>query len=314
MLYFYVGKIKAGFGLPQREDLYNMSKRKFGDRKDGRRIRDLDGLHCIMMHLMPKRTESEVYLEFPMDVTDLLPYIEDQNQMHPEYKTTIFHCIVTAVARVVSMRPYLNRFICGRKLYERNDISLSFIAKRKFADHSEESLMTLITKEDMNLDYVTRKIVGDVKELRESRGSNDFDGVINTIGHLPNPILHVFIGLLQRLSAMGKLPDVLTQGDTNHTTVLLSNLGSIKCPSCYHHLNNYGTNSIMITVGVLRKELRVMPDGTTKPRDVLTLGFTADERIADGFYFAKSLKLAEYLLQHPQLLEVPLKEAIEYDG
>lgn len=165
-----------------------------------------------------------------MDVTDLLPYIEEQNQMHPEYKTTIFHCIVTAVARVVSMRPYLNRFICGRKLYERNDISLSFIAKRKFADHSEESLMTLITKEDMNLDYVTRKIVGDVKELRESRGSNDFDGVIDTIGHLPNPILHVFIGLLQRLSAMAKLPDVLTQGDTNHTTVLLSKSGQYQVP------------------------------------------------------------------------------------
>lgn len=53
-----------------------MSKRKFGDRKDARRVRDMDGLHCIMMHIMPKRTESEVYLEFPMDVTDLLPYIE----------------------------------------------------------------------------------------------------------------------------------------------------------------------------------------------------------------------------------------------
>ena len=290
-----------------------MAKRKFGDRKDGHRIRDIDGLHCIMMHIMPKRTESEVYLEFPMDVTDLLPYIEEKNRLHPDYKTTIFHCLVTAVARVVTMRPYLNRFICGRKLYERNDISLSFVAKRKFADHSEESLMTLIVTGDMDLDYVTRKIVGDVKELRESRGSNDFDGIINAIGSLPNPILHLFISLLQRLSASGHLPDVLTQGDTNHTSVLLSNLGSIQCPSCYHHLNNYGTNSIMITVGVLRRELKLMPDGSTQPRDVLTLGFTADERIADGFYFAKSLKLAEYILQHPQLLDVPLKEEIAYD-
>jgi pyruvate/2-oxoglutarate dehydrogenase complex dihydrolipoamide acyltransferase (E2) component len=118
---------------------------------------------------------------------------------------------------------------------------------------------------------------------------------------------------LQRLSASGHLPQMLTDGDTNHTTVLLSNLGSIKCPSCYHHLNNYGTNSIMITVGVLRKELKIMPDGSTQPRDILTLGFTADERIADGFYFAKSLRLAEYILQHPQLLEIPLKEEIAYD-
>lgn len=33
-----------------------------------------------------------------MDVTDLLPYIEEKNRLHPEYKTTIFHCLVTAVA------------------------------------------------------------------------------------------------------------------------------------------------------------------------------------------------------------------------
>lgn len=290
-----------------------MSKRKFGDRKDGRRIRDIDGLHCIMMHIMPKRTESEVYLEFPMDVTDLLPYIEEKNRLHPEYKTTIFHCLVTAIARVITMRPYLNRFICGRKLYERDEISLSFVAKRKFADHSEESLMTLIANDEMNLDSVTRKIVGDVDHLRHSTGHNHFDDVLNGFARIPNPILHVVLDFMRYLSAIGKLPTALSEGDTNHTTVLLSNLGSIQCPCCYHHLNNYGTNSILITVGVLKKELKVMPDGSTQPRDILSLGFTADERIADGFYFAKSLKLAEYILQHPQLLDVPLKEEIAYD-
>lgn len=290
-----------------------MSKRKFGDRRDGRRIRDLDGLHCIMMHLMPKRTEAEVYMEFPVDVTDLLAYIQKKNEETPEYKTTLFHCIVTAIARTVAMRPYLNRFICGRKLYERDEITLSFVAKRKFQDHAEESLMVLTATDSMDLDSVTKKIVGDVTELRESRGSNDFDSVINFIGHMPNPILHVFIGLLQWLSAIGRLPKLLTEGDTNHTTVLLSNLGSIQCGSCYHHLNNYGTNSIMITVGVIHKEQRVMADGSVAVRDVVNLGLTADERIADGFYFAKSLKLAEYLLQNPTLLDKPLKEDIPYE-
>ena len=291
-----------------------MGKRKFGDRRDGRRIRDLDGLHCIFMHLMPKRTESEVYMEFPIDVTALLSYIQEKNEQTPEYKTTMFHCIVTAMARVVSMRPYLNRFICGRKLYERDEISLSFVAKRKFQDHAEESLMVLTAKDDMNLSYVTRKIIGDVKEMRQSSTGNDFDAVINKVGRLPNPILHGFISLLQWLSAIGRLPKSLTVGDTNHTTILLSNLGSIQCGCCYHHLNNYGTNSIMITVGVIHKEPRVMPDGTIAVRDMVSLGLTADERIADGFYFARSLKLAEYLLQNPQLLDIPLKEAIPYDG
>lgn len=288
-------------------------KRKFGDRKDGRRIRDIDGLHSIMMHIMPKRTESEVYMEFPLDVTELLAFIDQRNREQPEYKTTVFHCIVTALMRVISMRPYLNRFICGRKLYERDDITISFVAKRKFQDHAEESLMTLTAKEDTDLASVTKKIVGDVHELRESTGSNDFDKVINAIGRMPSPVLHLFIACLQFLSATGHLPDVLTDGDTNHTTVLLSNLGSIQCGSCYHHLNNYGTNSIMITVGVIHKEPKVMEDGSISVRDVLTLGFTADERIADGFYFARSLKLAAHLIAHPELLDIPLQEDIPYE-
>ncbi len=290
-----------------------MSRKKFGDRKDGRRIREMDGLHCIMLHLMPKRTEAEVYMEFPVDVTELLRYIAEKNQTQ-EDKTTLFHCIVAAMARVIAMRPYLNRFICGRKLYQRNEITLSFVAKRKFQDHAEESLMVLTAKDEMNLDYVTKRIVGDVKEMRASADGNSFDQMINTVGHLPNPVLHMIIGLLQWLSAIGHLPTALTEGDTNHTTVLFSNLGSIRCGSCYHHLNNYGTNSIMITVGVIRKEPRVMPDGTVAARDMVTLGLTADERIADGFYFARSLKLAEYLLQHPALLEIPLKEEIPYES
>jgi hypothetical protein len=179
-------------------------------------------------------------------------------------------------------------------------------------DHAEESLMVLTAKEDTCLSTITKKIVGDVRELRSSTQGNDFDKIIDTVGHLPAPILHVFVGLLQLLSAHGHLPEMLTQGDPNHTTVLLSNLGSIQCGCCYHHLNNYGTNSIMITVGVIHKEPRVMPDGSIQVRDMLHLGFTADERIADGFYFAKCLKLADYILQHPQLLDIPLKEEIPY--
>ena len=290
-----------------------MRKRKFGDRKDAVRIRDLDGLHVIMMHLMPKRTESEVYMEFPIDVTELLKYIDQKNQENPDYKTTMFHCIVTAVARVVQMRPYLNRFICGRKLYQRNDITLSFVAKRQFQDHAEESLMTLTAVDQMNLEYVTRKVVGDVQEMRKHQGGEGLNSTIDFLGKFPNFVLRPFFGLLQLLSSSGHLPSFLTEGDTNHTSVLLSNLGSIKCGCCYHHLNNYGTNSIIITVGVIHREPKVMEDGTIAVRDVVNLGFTADERIADGFYFARSLKLAQHLVTHPQLLDIPLKEDIEYE-
>ena len=76
----------------------------------------------------------------------------------------------------------------------------------------------------------------------------------------------------------------------------------------YHHLNNYGTNSIMITIGTLHKEEVLMPDGTRQVRDVVDVGATLDERIGDGFYFARSLKLMKHIFAHPELLELPLSQ------
>ena len=67
-------------------------KRRFGDRRDARWVRDVPGLTTVMMHIMPQRTDAEVYLNDKIDVTELLKYIEKKNASHPDYKTTVFHC------------------------------------------------------------------------------------------------------------------------------------------------------------------------------------------------------------------------------
>ena len=45
-------------------------------------------------------------------------------------------------------------------------------------------------------------------------------------------------------------------------------------------------------------------------RDGVKLGFTVDERIADGYYFSKSMKLMQLLLEKPELLDRPLNERL----
>ncbi len=45
----------------------------------------------------------------------------------------------------------------------------------------------------------------------------------------------------------------------------------------------------MVTVGTLHKEEVLMEDGHKEIRDVIDIGATLDERIADGFYFARRL-------------------------
>lgn len=291
----------------------NWKKRAWGDRKDGRWVK-APGLQTVMAYLMPKRTDCEVYLNDTIDATAAVKYLEEKNAQHPDYKTTIFHCAIMALARMVHERPLMNRFIQGYRMYERDEISLSFVVKRKFEDGAEESLMVLVPEETDTIDTVSRKIVGNVRETRKSEHSTGgVDALLDAFAKLPRPILIVAIRIIRWLDFWGVNPDFLTEGDPNYTTILCSNLGSIKCPAVYHHLNNYGTNSIMVTIGTLREEPILQPDGSVEKRWLIDIGATLDERIADGFYFARSLKLIRHIFENPGLLDVPLGESSGFD-
>ena len=288
-------------------------KRRWGDRRDGRRVK-APGLQTIMGYLLPKRTDCEVYLSDTIDATELVAYLEKKNASHPEYKTTLFHCFLTGVARMIRERPKMNRFIQGFQMYERDEVSLSFVAKRRFADGADESLMVLVPKDTDALDDVSRRIAGDVREMRKSETSTGgVDAIMDGLAKLPRLLLWLIVRIVRILDFWGINPKFLTDGDPNYTTVFMSNLGSIKCPAVYHHLNNYGTNSIMITVGTLRKEMVLMSDGTQQLRDVVDIGATLDERIADGFYFARSLKLIKHIFANPELLDRPLGEPSNFE-
>ena len=289
-------------------------KRRWGDRRDGRWVRDVPGLQTIMAHMLPNRTDCECYMQDSFDITDLLPYLEKKNASHPDYKTTVFHALLMSAARMVRERPKMNRFIQGRRMYERYEISLAFVAKRRFNDNGEEALMFFVPEDDETLDSLSARIVGKVAETRKSASSTDgIDAMIDGFAKIPRLLLMVILRIIRWLDFWGLNPKVLTDGDPNYSTLFLSNLGSIKAPAVYHHLNNYGTNSIMVTVGTIRKEECIMPDGSRQIRDVVDIGATLDERIADGFYFARSLKLVKYMFAHPELLDRPLSEPSGYE-
>ena len=289
-------------------------KRHWGDRRDGRWVHDVPGLQTVMGHILPNRTDCEVFMNDKFDVTELLQYLEKKNAAHPEYKTTVFHALIMSVARMIRERPKMNRFIQGRRTYERYDISLSFVAKRRFSDNGEEALMFFTPTDDDTLDSLSKKIVGDVRETRKSETSTGgIDAVIDSFAKIPRLLLMAALRIVRWLDFWGVNPKALTDGDPNYSTVLLSNLGSIQGPAVYHHLNNYGTNSIMITVGTIHKEELIMPDGSKQIRDVVDIGATVDERIADGFYFVRSLKLVKHIFAHPELLDRPLGEPSGFD-
>lgn len=288
-------------------------KRRRGDRRDGRWIRDIDGFHVVMMNLFPNRTEAEVYSKEQFDVTELLQWVEERNAGNPALQTKAFHVFVAAIAKTLWHREKLNRFVAGRRMYQRNELTFAFVVKRQFSDHAEELLLTMKVDGETTLEDVSRKILGETREMRES-GTSDVDVIINTFAKLPRFLQRIAMGFFRILDFYGMMPKAMTDGDTNYVTVLLSNLGSIKADAAYHHLNNYGTNSIMITIGEIHKAQVLDKDGVPVVRDVVNFGINLDERIADGFYFAKSMKIMRHIIEHPRMLDAPLKESIGYDG
>lgn len=289
-------------------------KKRLGDRRDARWVREAASMQTIMCDLMPNRADCEVYLHDTFDATELVKYLEKKNAEHPEYKTTLFHAFVCVVARMLRERPKMNYFISGHRIYEHNDISMCFVVKRRFQDYAEESLMTLVPKDEDTLDTVSRRIIGDVKETRKSEhATGGIDIWLDRFARIPRIIRMFAVRIIRWLDFWGLVPKALTEGDPNYCSVLISNLGSIKGPAVYHHLNNYGTNSIVVTIGTLHKEEVLRDDGTKELRDVFDVGATLDERIGDGFYFVRSLNLVKYMFAHPELLEKPIGEPSDYD-
>ena len=53
-------------------------------------------------------------------------------------------------------------------------------------------------------------------------------------------------------------------------------------------------------------------DGSCTMRETVELGLTIDERLADGYYYSKSIRLLKHLLEHPELLDRPISEEVDY--
>lgn len=275
------------------------------ERRDAVRV-EVDGLHKTFPYVMRNRTDAEACQQMDVDVTELVEWMKSENEANgTNYK--IFHAVCTAIAKTVWHRPLLNRFIAGRQYWQRKELSLSFTAKRQFKDGAEESLVCLTTKDDMTIDDISQKILGDVTKMREA-GKNDMDDVIETVMKAPRFILEIFFWILFRLEYHGMMPKILTEGDANYTSVFLTNLGSIGAGASYHHLNNYGTNSVFVIVGTMKKQ----QNENGEWRTILPMAVVLDERIADGFYFVRSLKYFEWLMQHPEELKKPLSEQGDY--
>lgn len=109
-------------------------KKRFGDRKDGVLLRNIDSMHFITPLLYPNRCDNEAFISERIDLTEAEKYLEKKNGENPEYKYNLFQLIVTALLKTLTLRPKMNRFIANKNTYQRNEVSASFVVKKIFSD------------------------------------------------------------------------------------------------------------------------------------------------------------------------------------
>ena len=267
----------------------------FGDRRDGYRVRDINGFQYVLFDFKPGRCDSAVYMNVDIDVTEFVKFMKKLKKDNPGL--TFYHGLVNVMAKTLYSRPFMNRFVADRKMYMHKDVSLASTIKEEFEDGSVECLMVIPVKENDTLLDISKITKEKVDKIRHKQKS-DIDGTADLIGKIPQFIRVPLIGILKYLDRKGWLPKSLMDDNIYYSSAILSNLGTFKTNGIYHNLTNFGTASSLITFGEIRKD-------EDSNKYYMNFGATIDERIADGFYFCKALKLIEYIFAHPEVLLEP---------
>ena len=287
-------------------------KRRRGDRRDGVLLRELDSLHYITGIIYPNRCDNEAYVSLRIDLTAMNEYLARKNETEKDFPYTMFHLIVAALLKTITLRPKMNRFIVNSNFYQRNEVSAAFVVKKQFSDTGAEALAVLHGKDDFTVADVHEYIRSQVQECRSEK-VDPTTGVMDYLNKIPRFISRAAIRFLMWLDKHGWVPKDIIATDPYYNSVVISNLGSIKLKCGYHHLTNWGTCSMFCIIGEKKKTAFFDENGTMTMRETLDLGLTIDERLADGYYYSKSVRLLKYLLEHPEELEKPIKEEVDYE-
>lgn len=287
-------------------------REKRGDRRDGVLLKKLDPMHAIVPYLYVNRTDNEAFISERIDLEAINRFLAEKNKDNPEEPYKLFHIILAVIVKVLTLRPQMNRFVKGYRLYQRKFMALAFTIKKQFKDDSDEALAFINFDEDTTLDVVKDKVYAEIKSCRSDKADLTTANM-DMFTKIPRFLLRIAMWVIRKLDFYGRVPYGLIAKDPNHASCYVTNLGSIKLKAGYHHLSNWGTNSIFVIIGEKKKTPVYDEEGNMQMKETIDIGLTLDERIADGYYYSKTVKLIKYLMQNPQLLELPAKQEVDYE-
>jgi hypothetical protein len=267
----------------------------FGRRRDGV-LAKVPPYRQIMPFLMRGRNESSVLFEQQLDMSRAQPWLADWNQRTGQ-RATAFHLVLHALARVLHERPHLNRFIVGRRIYDRRGVFMTFAAKKAMRDDAPLATVKREFRPAERFADMVAALTADIQVAR-SDAISKVDKELSVFLRFPNFLLAASVALLRWLDSHGLAPHALIGDDPMYTSAFIANLGSLKIDAAYHHLYEYGNCPLFCTVGRLAKA-PIVVDDEVQVRPALLLRYSYDERVEDGFYAASAIGKVRQWIEDP---------------
>ncbi|MEI3401299.1 MAG: 2-oxo acid dehydrogenase subunit E2 [Clostridia bacterium] len=277
----------------------------FGYRSDGKKIKDLPPIFKIMPCVMPERVDSQVYFKQDIALKSLDEYID--RKAEEGIKISYMNIVYAAIVKIIGERPNLNRFVMNGSLYQRNKVYVSLVIKKSLTDDGTETPIKLDFDGSENIFEIKNKLDEAIEKNKEVSNMNGTDKLTLAFSFIPNGFIRVAFKFLMFLDKHGLMPKKIIEVSPFHTSVFLTNVGSLGIDSIYHHIYNFGTTSMFFSMGKKKKSY-IYEDDEFRQEKCITLAFVGDERICDGYYYASSFKLLSKYLKKPELLEGNVEE------
>ena len=275
-------------------------------RSDGTPVKGIPAIDLMIPHIMNRRTDSTNFVKVEIDITNLKAYLNDLRAQG--HHIGIMDAVVAAFAFMLKKRPEVNRFVVNKRIYQRNHICVSFAMLKRGANELTETIVKVYIEPGDDLITISRKIRETIKDNEAPQVENAMDRFVNRL--MSMPVLPGFlVRTIKFMDNRGILPKSIIKLSPFHSSMFISNLASIKMDYLYHHLYEFGTTSLFMTIG---KPLREHGNGNGangtddaekgKAKQVMTLGISMDERICIGAVWARAFYEFKRCLEHPAKL------------
>ncbi|WP_052295812.1 hypothetical protein [Parasphaerochaeta coccoides] len=278
-------------------------RRRWGDRRDGRRLRTLAPYDTVSPYIMVGRNDSQNLITDSFECTAADRYVRHKRTEGYE-GFGILHLIIAAYVRLVSQCPRVNRFIAGQKVFAAHDITVNIAIKREMNINETTTVIKIrFAPEDTATD-VYRKFTEVLQQTIKTANTN-FDNTAKIVNTIPGLLKKFAVWFLKTLDYFGKLPHAIIKVSPFHGSMFITSMASLGIPPIHHHLYNFGTVPVFIAFGTKRPVKVLDSDGALKEKKYIDYTVVTDERICDGFYFASCLKRLRRYLANPSMLDTP---------